>query len=134
MRMLLEIEGLQAEQITDFAKAESALRVLDADGPHSFMSLTHQDGSYIQVAGGKQVCLVERRDIGDNTHWRAFHGPQPLSLEAPQVLKFGGGQITLTADEVFTVEDVIEICRAFFHDVAFPAATMWRDMTAVLRN
>ncbi|MEJ2001640.1 MAG: hypothetical protein P8X51_15830 [Maritimibacter sp.] len=134
MKMLLEVEGKRPEQVREFAKVEAALRELDAISPHSFASLTRQDGSYVQVAGGKQLCLVEKRDLGENTHWRAYHAEMSPSSGVSQVLKFGGGQMTMAEDEVFTIDDVISIWRAFFETKPFPAGIMWRDMTEMFRS
>lgn len=129
MRMLLEVEGKRPKQVREFAKVEAALRELTASGPHSFASLTRQDGSYVQVAGGKQKCLIEKRNIIDSTHWRAYHAEPALPSGEIQVLNFGGGQMTMTVDEVFSVGDVVSVWRAFFEAEPFPAGIMWRDVT-----
>ncbi|MFV0421718.1 hypothetical protein [Oleidesulfovibrio sp.] len=134
MRMLLEVEGEKPEQVRCFAKVEAALRKLDASGPHSFASLTRQDGSYVQVAGGKERCLIEKRDITDNTHWRACSAGAPSFSEAPQILEFGGGRITMTADEIFHIDDVVSVWCDFFESRPFPENIMWRNMTDMFRG
>ncbi len=134
MRMLLVVEGKRPEQVREFAKVEAALRELDSYGPHSYASLTRQDGSYIQVAGGEQKCLIEKRDIVDNTHWRAHLAKAISPSDVPQVLKFGGGQMTMAAHEIFFIEDVISVWRSFFYTEPFAADIIWRQMTEIFRK
>lgn len=134
MRMLLEVEGRRPEQIREFARAEEILRELRDSGPHSFASLTRQDASYVQAAGGRETCLLEKRDASDGTHWRAYMPNSTPYPGAPQVLKFGGGQIELEADEVFSIEQVVSVWRSFFESRPFPAEVHWRDMTDMFRS
>lgn len=133
MVLLLVVEGKKPQQVRDFVKVEAALTELDASGPHSYASLTHQDGSYVQVAGGKQECLIEKRDITSNTHWRAHLATARSRSATPHVLTFGGGQMTLAEDEVFTIDEVISIWRSFFDKEPFTTDIAWRDVTDMLR-
>ncbi|MCR8826526.1 hypothetical protein [Pseudosulfitobacter koreensis] len=133
MVLLLEVEGKNALQVREFAKVEAALRGLDPFGPHSYASLTRQDGSYVQVAGGKQKCLIEKREVTSNTHWRGHRTMAASDSAVQHVLIFGAGQMTLTDDEVFTIDDVIPIWRSFFEEEPFALDIGWRDVTDVLR-
>ena len=56
MKMLLEVEKRSPVQAESFAKIEQSLRSLKSYGPESFAILTAQDGSYLQVAGGRITC------------------------------------------------------------------------------
>lgn len=134
MRMLLEVEGKRPEQVREFAKVELALKELEATGPHSFASLTRQDGSYVQVAGGKHQCVVEKRDVSDNTHWRAYHSETCSPSDAEHILSFGGGQMTMAKEEIFSIDEVISVWRAFFEASSFPPGMEWRDMTEMFRG
>ena len=133
MRMLLEVEGKRPEQVREFSKVETALRDLDSSGPHSYASLTRQDGSYVQVAGGKKKCLIERRDFVDKLHWRAHLTTASLTSDGPQVIECGAGEITVSADEIFSIEDVVSVWRSFFQNEPFASYIMWRSMTKILR-
>jgi len=130
--MLLEVEGKEAKQVRGFEAIETSLKELEGSGPHSYASLTRQDGSYIQVAGGKENCLIEKRDFADNKHYRAsFAKPEPTSNDQ-QIIECGAGQITVRTNEVFSVNDVICVWRSFFHGEPFPTDIMWKDMTEIL--
>lgn len=134
MRMLLEVEGKKPEQVREFARIEIALKALNALGPHSFAILTRQDGSYIQVAGGGEKCFIEKRDVIENTHWRAYLAKTfdtPSDLEP---FEFGSGQIEIASNEIFSIDAVISIWRAFFNSEPYPEETMWRDMTDMFHN
>lgn len=133
MIMLLEVEGKRAEQVRKFEKVEAALTELEGFGPHSYASLTRQDGSYVQVAGGKKKYLIEKRDFGNNKHYRAcFEMPETASGQK-QVIECGAGRIAVLANEVFSIEDVISVWRSFFEGEPFPSNIQWKDMTGILR-
>ena len=119
MVMLLEVEGKRAEQVRKFEKVKAALRELESFGPHSYASLTRQDGSYVQVAGGKKKCLIEMRDFGDKKHYRASFAMAETALGQEQVIECGAGHITVLANEVFSIEDVISVWRSFFQGIPF---------------
>ncbi|WP_341640931.1 hypothetical protein [Phycobacter sp. K97] len=133
MVMLLEVEGKRAEQVREFEKVKAALRELESFGPHSYASLTRQDGSYVQVAGGKEKCLIVKRDFGDKKHYRASFAMPETSLGQKQVIECGAGHITVLANEVFSIEDVVSVWRSFFQGEPFPGSIQWNDMTGVLR-
>ncbi|KEP70804.1 hypothetical protein DL1_13340 [Thioclava dalianensis] len=133
MRMLLEVEGKRPEQVREFSKIEAALRELNNSNPHSYANLTRQDGSYVQVAGEKKKYLIERRDFVDKLHWRAHLKTASLMSDAPQIIVCGAGQITVSADEIFSIEDVVSIWRSFFQNEPFASYIMWRSMAKILR-
>lgn len=134
MKMLLEVEGKKPEQIRDFAKVSAVLNELDAAGPHSFASLTRQDGSYVQAAGGRQLCLIERREISDNSHWRAVHIECASPSSGSKTLIFGGGQVKLSAQEIFSIDEVITVWRAFFDSTPLPEEIRWRNITSMFQG
>jgi hypothetical protein len=131
MKMLLEVEKKQAVQVSEFSKVEKALRSLKSYGPHSFASLTRHDDSYVQVAGGRVTCILEMRDQQNGIHWRAYLNNPRVPYEGQQTLMFGGGHMTMEADEVLFIDDVITAFRAFFDDSPYPDELKWRDMSHV---
>jgi hypothetical protein len=133
MILLLKVEGKRPEQVREFSTVETALRELDASGPHSFATLTRQDGSYVQVAGGKEKCLIEKRDIPHQMHWRAYWRPVSATSDSLQVITCGAGQITARADEIFSVEDVVSIWRSFCYNKPSASEVMWRSMSEIFR-
>lgn len=134
MKMLLEVEKKAPSQVKDFEKVEDALRSLKSYGPHSFASLTKQDGSYVQVAGGRVTCVLEMRDRNGSQHWRAHLTESKVPFKGQQTLMFGGGHMTMEPDEVLFIDDVIAVFRAFFESAPLPDEVKWRDMSSLFGN
>jgi hypothetical protein len=126
--MLLEIEGKKPVQVRDFALVEKALRSLKSYGPASFAILTQEDGSYVQVAGGRLTCVVERRSAGAGKQMRARYERAKVPFEGSQTLVFGGGKLEAEPEEILFIEDVILIFKAFWEGSAGTAVIAWRDM------
>ena len=93
--MRLEVEGkhtIQDATDADIARAVSALR---SSGPHSFAILLSEGGSYIQVAGGSQTCVIEVRHATTGRHYRAHQlQPHPIFPDGTK-LAFGAGTVVL---------------------------------------
>ncbi len=134
MKMLLEIEKKKPVQVGDFAKVEKALRGLKSYGPHSYAILTAQDGSYLQIAGGRVSCVLEKRHQNDGKHYRAHLGEAKVPFKGTQTLMFGGGHMQMEPDEVLFIDDVICVFKAFFDGEYLPSYIGWRDMTDVLKS
>ena len=131
--MTFEIEGKPPAMADKFAQVEKGLRKLKSYGPHSFASLTHENGSYIQVAGGGQTCVIEKRSA-DGTHLRAYLETPRVPFEGEQTLVFGGGRITMQPNEILAIDGVIELFRVFFGKDDAPDWVHWRDMSAMFDN
>ena len=134
MKMILEVEKKQPVQVKDFAQVEKALRALKSYGPHSFASLAREDGTYIQVAGGRVTCALELRMQPDNRHFRAYLVESKTRSKSQQTLMFGGGHLQLEYDEILFIDDVVVAFRAFFSSEPFPSEMKWRDVSKMFRN
>lgn len=132
--MILEVEKKQPIQVRDFSKVEKALRALKSYGPHSFASLTREDGTYLQVAGGRVTCALEMRVQPDHKHFRAYLETPRARSRDQQILMFGGGHVQMKYDEVLFIDDVLVAFKAFFDSEPFPGNIKWRDMSEVLKN
>ncbi len=129
MKMLLEIENRKPAHVNEFGKIEEALRNLRKTGPHSFAILTAQDGSYLQVAGGESTCVMELRNRNGGKHYRAYSEQRYGTQTGQQTLTFGGGSMTVEADELLDLEEVVTAFRAFFEKRDFSDQLAWRDMS-----
>lgn len=70
--MILEAETKQPKSVKSFGPVAKQLRAMKSYGPVSFASLTADDGSYIQVVGGRVTCLLEVRPSGWSSNRRAY--------------------------------------------------------------
>lgn len=132
--MRLEVESRPLVERPTEKQVRSAILKLRSYGPHSYASLTDEDGNYLQVAGGGVTCLLERRDVSSGKHFRAFHG-KPSSIFADgTTLVFNGGEIQLLADEWFTSAVVADAFIAVLNGTPLPAGIGWRDVTASLKT
>lgn len=129
--MLLEIEGKKPVQVQDFALVEKTLRSLKSYGPASFAILTKEDGSYVQVAGGRLTCVVERRLPGSAGNERACYHQTRVPFDGRQTLMFGSGRLEVEPDELLFIDDVIALFRAFWDDTPYPETVTWRLMRLV---
>lgn len=134
MIMLLEVENMKPARVCEFTEVEKALGTLKSYGPHSFASLTAQDGSYVQVAGGRVSCVLEKRTSKTSEHFRAHLEEPKVPFTGSQTLAFGGGQLQMQPDEVLFIDDVIAVFQAFYESGELPSHIKWRDMTNVLNT
>ncbi|WP_122521467.1 hypothetical protein [Pannonibacter phragmitetus] len=132
--LLLEIEGKKPVQVQDCAPVEKALRSLKSYGPASFAILTKEDGSYVQVAGGRLTCVVEQRSAGAGKQMRARYERAKVPYEVSQTLVFGGGKLEAEPEELLFIEDVILIFKAFWEGSTGPETVAWRDMSERLKD
>lgn len=131
--MRLDVEGKQAIQDASDADIARALGALRSSGPHSFMTLSSGGGSYIQVAGGSQTCVIEVRDATTGRHYRAHQfQPHPVFPDGTK-LTFGAGTVVLQGDEWFTVAQATSLLINFLGGELLPAsAPGWRDVTDLI--
>ncbi len=127
--MLLEIENKKPVHVDMFQLVEKALRRLKSYGPSSFACLSDADGAYVQIAGGRVTCVVERRMPSGGRHFRAYLASARVPFEGTQTLSFGAGQLNMEPDEILFIDDVIPVFEAFFNSEPLPSNIYWRDMS-----
>jgi hypothetical protein len=124
--MKLEPEGLPPIHNPSENEVRSAVLSLAASRP-SFISLTDEDGNYVQAAGSRPWCLVEFRVTKPTNHMRAYqHTPNPKYRDGAKI-RTGVGDITLQHDEWFLLKDAAEIFVSFLNREPFPSRVMWRS-------
>ncbi|WP_413208408.1 hypothetical protein [Rhodospirillum sp. A1_3_36] len=133
MTMKLEVENKKPMSPKNFSSIERNLRALKSYGPHSFAILSKDNGSYVQVAGGRVTCVVEMRDGERKNHFRAHLEEKKVPFDERLTIAFGGGKLTVDLDEILFIEDVIKIFKAFFEDGAMPNEIKWRDISVCLK-
>ena len=131
--MHLDVEGRHTIQDASDADIARALQTLRSSGPHSFAILSSESGSYVQVAGGSQTCVIEVRDVATGRHYRAHQSqPHPVFSDGTK-LAFGAGTVVLQGDEWFTAAQATSVLTEFRAGVLLPtAAPGWRDVTEVI--
>jgi hypothetical protein len=129
----LDVEGKHSIQNASDADIARALGALRSSGPHSFAILSSGGGSYIQVAGGSQTCVIEVRDTATGRHYRARQSqPHPVFPDGTKLV-FGAGTLVLQGDEWFTVAQATPILIEFRGGVLLPtSAPGWRDVTDLI--
>ena len=125
--MILEGEGLAPIVQPSEAQVRDLVTSLASPKP-SFASLTDEAGNYLQVAGGRPWCVVERREVSPLRHWRARteSGRRPYADGAK--IRSGAGEILLRADEWLLLKQAVELFAAFQARRAFPDFVQWRSM------
>lgn len=128
--MRLEVEGKQVVQEATEAQVSRAVGALRSSGPHSFAILSSDNGSYIQVAGGSQTCVIEVRDVSTGRHYRAYQiQPHPIFPDGTKLV-FGAGTVVLQGDEWFTAAQAAPVLLQFRGGELLPSlAPGWRDVT-----
>ncbi len=124
----MRFEGQNFSELEAPTDAQIRRRVLalQSAGRHSYASLTREDGSYIQVAGGRSTCMVERFDPASGKRERAFHDkPHPFFTDGTQLV-FAAGTLTLKSDEWFAADAVVEMFLCFKDARRYPTAVSWR--------
>jgi hypothetical protein len=125
---MMRLEGQNFAELKAPTDAQIRRRVLalQSTGKHSYASLTSEDGSYVQVAGGRATCMVERFDPATGKRERAFHDkPSPVFPDGT-LLVFGAGELTLKSDEWFVADAVVEIFLCFKEHRQYPDTVSWR--------
>lgn len=132
--MLLEVEKKAPIENATPADVRAVIPTLRSYGPSSYASLTDAKGRFVQVAGGGVTCMLEWRDAVNRRHFRAH-------LEAPSkvfpngtILTFGGGEVTLQADEWLTAPMVEAAFLAFLEGKPTPDAIRWRDISSMFED
>lgn len=125
--MLLTCEGKPSVQNPKASQIRKILRSLRSYGASSYASLTKDNGSYLQVAGGGVTCLLElyRADTGERL--RAFQNIKHKAFPDGTLLIFRAGEIPMMADEWFMADQVSDIFCCFLEGSEFPVAIQWRS-------
>lgn len=126
--MKLEIENCPV--ITDVGQAEikKRLKKLRSYGPSSYGCITDAEGNYIQVAGGRVTCFIERYDAKQKKLYRGYHSISSTNFDDGTILSFSGGNVSLQKDEWFNMDDVIEVFLSFSQCLDFPDGIHWREI------
>ena len=129
--MLLEAESRPAIENPSTEQVRAVVLGLQHGGT-SFASLTDETGNYIQVAGSRPWCLIERRRLKPLQHERAFQKtPNPKYKDGAKLLT-GAGNISLKQDEWFLLKDAAEVFVAFLRKDSLPEHVQWRSMNEML--
>lgn len=131
--MRLEVEGRVPINDVSEAEVRSVVAKLRSYGPSSFASLTDESGNYLQVAGGGVTCMIERRDVSNGRHYRAFQDKKSAVFADGTALVFSGGEVKLASNEWFVSQDVEDIFLAFLRGEPLPPRIKWRDITDIFR-
>ncbi|WP_175759269.1 hypothetical protein [Burkholderia ambifaria] len=124
--MKLEIEGKVGIAAPTATQVSRAIKSLRSYGPSSYASLTNENGSYVQIAGGGVTCMVEHFDAETQARSRAFHDRHNPVCPDGTILVFRAGNIPMRSDEWFISTQVIDIFTAFLNSTAFPVYVHWR--------
>jgi len=110
------------------------LKRLKSYGNSSFASLTYEEtnSSYIQVAGGAYLCMLEKRDNKNGIHYRAWQEKPIVPYKDGTELSFSGSSIALNANEWFNIDQVIETFIKYLSNEQDPFYIHWRDITNLL--
>jgi hypothetical protein len=93
----------------------------------SFASLTSENGSYIQVAGGPGLFVLEYR-TADGKHFRAYQ-TTPIAISPDgTTLESSAGRIPMDRADWFLLLQVTETFSAFLNAAAWPAFLQWREL------
>jgi hypothetical protein len=93
----------------------------------SFAHLAAADGSFVQVAGGPGLFLLERRDAS-GLHSRAFQSHPVASHPDGTLLQTSAGTFKLAQDEWFLLKQVVEVFAAFAAGEPSPSTVSWRKL------
>ncbi|MFB3304745.1 hypothetical protein [Pseudomonas sp. AMR01] len=110
------------------AQLIKVLKKLKSCGPSSFACITDDDGNYVQVAGGRFTCFIERYDAKSKKLFRGYHSNSSTNFEEGTLLSFSAGRVPLKKDEWFNIDDVIEVFSLFNQNQALPESIYWREM------
>lgn len=126
--MKLEAENSSVIFGVDQARLIKTLRKLKSYGPSSFACITDEDGNYMQVAGGRVTCFIERYDAKSKKLFRGYHSNSSTNFEDGTSLSFGAGSVGLKKDEWFNIDDVIEVFLLFYKGQKLPEDICWREI------
>ena len=95
----------------------------------SFAHLTSSDGSYLQIAGGPGLFLLEYRDSAGQHH-RAMQDVVKVPFPNGTILQFSAGNVPMDSNEWFVRDQVVQILSAFVTRAPWPSFIQWRVLDA----
>ncbi|MGP3789327.1 hypothetical protein [Pseudomonas sp. B392_1p] len=104
------------------------LSKLRSTGPSGFAVL-EAENSYIQVAGGPGLFMLEKREHGDGRHYRAYQGKPISPFPDGTMFSFTGGELALNQDEWFQRKQVEEVFLCFLKKTQSPVFLQWREIS-----
>jgi len=126
----MKLEAENSLVIIDVNQAQlvKVLKELKSYGPSSYACITDDDGNYVQVAGGRFTCFIERYDAKSKALFRGYHSNSSTNFEDGSLLSFGAGRVQLKKDEWFNIDDVIEVFSRFNQNQPLPENIYWREV------
>jgi hypothetical protein len=92
----------------------------------SFANLTSSDGTFVQVAGGPGLFLLEYQN--SSGHYRAFQNMPVASHPDGTTLECSAGSIPMARAEWFLQQQVAEVFRQFAEGQTWPPYVHWREV------
>jgi hypothetical protein len=125
-------EGSAALSAATESEIRRAIDSLRTEGPSSFATLTSDNGSYLQAAGGPFLFLVEYRAVLSNGHFRAYLAKPAVAFPNGTLLCFGLNRIPMQQDEWITKPDVLRLFAGFLGGTAREGFLIWRPAPGVV--
>lgn len=129
--MILEAEKMTPVVDITEPKLQKIIKSLRSFGPCSFATLTDEYGNYLQVGGGGVTCLIEKRDVLQQRHFRGYQSDKRRGCPDGTILTFGGGSVALLADEWFSSAQAVEIFVCFLNRESLPGYVLWREVNLI---
>jgi hypothetical protein len=93
----------------------------------SFASVTAENGSFVQVAGGPGLFVIEYRDAGGK-HFRGFQDAPVASHPDGTLLQTTAGSFSMAKTDWFLAAQVAEAFSSFLHSAPWPGILHWRAL------
>ena len=97
----------------------------------SFAVLTHSNMSYVQVAGGPTLFLLEYRDVNGQIY-RAFQNNPVVPFPDGTTIESSAGRIVLQRAEWFLYGQILEVLSIFLDGELWPSYVNWRTLDEVI--
>lgn len=94
----------------------------------SFASLTAENGSFVQAAGGPGLFVVEFRD-SYGQHFRGFQETFLAAHPDGTLLQTTAGSFSMARADWFLNAQVVELCVSFVHSAPWPGFVRWRALS-----
>lgn len=127
--MILERENTKAIE-NPTAKQVSASLMKLSGSKRSFASLTSEDGSYIQMAGGGFSCCIETNIKCELS--RASQSPKIVPWEESSIIPTSAGDVCVEPEEYFSIKQVVELFTCFLSKESYPENIKWKVINARL--
>ena len=118
--MKFECEGTLPIDNPKPANVRKVISSLRSYGTSSYASLTNQQGSYLQVAGGGVTCMLELYIPDTGKRFRAYGEIKNKAAPDGTLLVFRAGEIPMRNDEWLNANKVAEAFCCFLEGKEFP--------------